>query len=224
LAPLTFLAGLVPSLAGSSRRDPTRALRSPAALAVLVPSTVTVAAWFFVIPDPRFALAAIWLVPLGLAAWLLPPAPRLSPALVAGAVVVGAALATVGILHVAWLLPATLLAPLYLFVLATVLRLRGARGPAVAAAAMLVAAFAVTGVVADRGTFRPVVANGTGPFGTTPEPLPALTSTVTRSGLRILEPVTSDQCYQVLLCAPAPVDPNLHLRGATLASGLSVGR
>src|SRR5207244_2745984 len=38
--------------------------------AVLVPSALLVFGWFLTAPDPRFALAPIWLCPLAIAAWV----------------------------------------------------------------------------------------------------------------------------------------------------------
>ena len=81
-------------------------------LAVVVPSLVTLVGWFFIAPDPRFAWAPIWLVPVALAAWAIPDLKtRPSPWLL-----VPAGLATVLIVELAtlsggvsgWLVPVTL--------------------------------------------------------------------------------------------------------------------
>jgi hypothetical protein len=67
--PLLYLACLVPALAVRAGGRP---VRLPAALAVLAPAVAALVPWFLVAPDPRFALAPIWLVPAVLLAWGLP--------------------------------------------------------------------------------------------------------------------------------------------------------
>jgi uncharacterized membrane protein len=70
--------------------------------AIVVPSVVTLAAWFFFAPDPRFALGPLWLIPIALAAWALPesrPAAVRPRALLGSAAIVVAL--GVGMVHVA---------------------------------------------------------------------------------------------------------------------------
>ena len=53
--------------------DPNRGRRTRSLLTVLAPVVATLVLWFLLIPDPRFAIALFWLVPIALAAWALPP-------------------------------------------------------------------------------------------------------------------------------------------------------
>ena len=74
IAPFLLLASLAPAVAArrsaaESRRR--RAWRVPM-LAMTIPALPLLVAWFFNAPDPRFALAPLWLPPLALAAWGLP--------------------------------------------------------------------------------------------------------------------------------------------------------
>ena len=68
-----------------------------AMLAVVIPSLVILAIWFFTAPDPRFVLAPLWLIPIALLAWALPsrdlPSPRRMKALTLG-ILVGALMVT----------------------------------------------------------------------------------------------------------------------------------
>jgi hypothetical protein len=214
LAPLALLAALVPALVAGRPR--------PAApmLVVVAPALGTLAAWFVVAPDPRFAFAPLWLVPIALAAWALPPA-RPSRAVIAAGVAAAAALAVVGTRHAGWYL----LAALDVWALTAIaLRLGSGRSPRwLAPVALVSVALAPIGIVADRGAFGVVAADGGGPLGTTPIPIPTLEPVRTTSGLELTKPVGTDQCWAVLLCAPQP-GKELHLRGGGVRSGFSADR
>ena len=77
-------------------------------------------------------------------------------------------------------------------------------------------------IVASLQAFETWPASGPGPFGAPGEPTPAVTSVVTRSGLRLVEPAGSVQCWGTILCAPSP-DPRLRLRGKGIADGFTLG-
>jgi hypothetical protein len=96
-------------------------------------------------------------------------------------------------------------------------------GALVAGAALLSAALAPVGLLADRGVFRPVVSDKRGPFGTAREPVPAVIAFETRSGLRLHELARGDQCFELLLCAAPPLDRRLRLRGLSVSDGFSLG-
>jgi hypothetical protein len=80
------------------------------------------------------------------------------------------------------------------------------------------------GYVAGEGAFLPVVADGSGPLGTHPEPKAKVTSFRTRSGLKLLRTTRgTDQCWATFLCTPYP-NSALRLRAATVADGFTVNR
>jgi hypothetical protein len=219
VAPLTLLASLVPSLLATSRD---RDRRTAPMLAVLVPALAVLLVWFFVVPDPRFALAPIWLVPVALVAWALPAAADRPPAafLVAAALVAGGFVA-LGVLHLEWLI----LAAVDAWALAAVaLRLFGSRRlqGLLAQTALVSLALVPIGIVADRGAFDVVVSDQGGPLGTPPEPMPSLVPFTTRSGLQLSQPAGGgDQCWGVILCAPHP-NGDLRLRGRDVDQGFTL--
>jgi hypothetical protein len=224
LAPAMLLGCLFPSLAGPRAGDAERANRTRPMLALAVPSLATLAVWFAIAPAPRFALAPLWLVAIALAAWALPTATRATPLLLAGGLTAAAALALLGVSgHVGWMAPAALGSGVVLCGLA---RLSGGGdiGPVLAGAVLLTAALAPVGLLADRGVFDPVVANGRGPFGTPLEPVPAVVGFETASGLRLHELSRGNQCFELLLCAAPPIDAGLRLRGARVSDGFSEAR
>jgi len=94
VGPLVLLACAVPALVV---RSPTTGAWGKARLlpmlSILVPATGTLLAWFLLAPDPRFALAPLWLVPIALTAWALPPL-SLSPIRSHGRSALGHAAAT----------------------------------------------------------------------------------------------------------------------------------
>jgi len=74
VGPLLLLASIVPVLAGgrsAEDADRRRAWRTPM-LMMTLPSLPLLVVWFFNAPDPRFAMALLWLPPIGLIAWALP--------------------------------------------------------------------------------------------------------------------------------------------------------
>jgi hypothetical protein len=190
-------------------------------LAVVVPSLVTLGVWFHVAPDPRFVWAPIWLVPIALAAWALPPLGRPALAPLAAGLATGVVLTLFLVHHFVWLLPALLVLWAWLFAMALVLRRRGA-GAFLAHAAAVSAVVVAVGVVVDRNALSVVHANQPGPFGTPLVPAPSLTTVQTDSGLRLSQTVGSDQCFGVLLCTPLLINEHLHMRGPGVSSGFSV--
>ena len=147
IAPLALLACLLPAFAArGDGRASRRALRNPM-LAVAVPSLVTLLIWFFEAPDPRFVLAPLWLLPISLAAWAVPPLGRPSPLLFVAGLGLGIGLAAVELHVTAWYLPAALLFPLYLLGALWVIRRPGLR-PALAGAVLVATAVAGAAVAA----------------------------------------------------------------------------
>ena len=73
VAPILLLACVVPVLVCRSPEDARRrrAWRTPM-LAMTLPALPLLVVWFFSAPDPRFAMALLWLPPIGLIAWALP--------------------------------------------------------------------------------------------------------------------------------------------------------
>jgi hypothetical protein len=102
VAPILFLACVLPALAGRSEAEirRRRAWRRPM-LALALPALPMLVAWFFNAPDPRFALAPLWLLPIALVAWALPGVGGRLPAAKAGVVayasLAGVLLLTVGL-------------------------------------------------------------------------------------------------------------------------------
>ena len=215
MAPVCLLAALVPALVvrGHART------RVMPLLAVAVPSVVVLAGWFAVAPDPRFALAPLWLLPAALAAWALPiSSDRSPPAVFAGGVLAGGALAALAVTHLNWLFLAAL-DGLALVAIAA----RFAASPRVqtmvARAALLAVALVPIGFVADRGGFDVLRADGGGTLGTQPNPVPTVVPFTTSSGLQLSEPAGGgDQCWGVLLCAPQP-SAAVRLRGSSVGGG-----
>lgn len=76
MAPLVLLSAALVLLALWPRafmrgaRQEARGRETAAMAAVFVPSALLVVGWFLTAPDPRFALAPIWLCPLAIAAWV----------------------------------------------------------------------------------------------------------------------------------------------------------
>ena len=197
-----------------------RRRRTAPMLAVLVPSSIVLAVWFFTAPDPRFVFAPLWLVAVALAAWLFPAA-AFRPSmwfLLAGAVLGG--LIEVGIDHLIWLVPAALLAST---LAAAALRIAGKLESLrlVAQVAIVTATLVPIGVVASRGAFAIIGTAQGGSFGTPVEFVPELRTFTTDSGLQVVQPTNTDQCF---LVQPCTTDSNsrLRLRGAGISKGFSV--
>ena len=191
-------------------------------LAVLAPSLVTLVAWFFVAPDPRFAFAPIWLVPASLVAWALPPLLRPS-ARTAGLVAAGSVLAAIGLAALGesdtvWMLPAALAG-----IAGVVLLARVGSSAWIAVGAMAAVLVAGLLVAAHEGKVGFVTAKGSGPLRLPLPAPPTLMPVVTDSGLQLTQPVNGgDQCFQAILCVPLLISPSLHMRGASVSQGFSV--
>lgn len=205
--------------AGSAWRE-----RSRPMLAVLIPSLVSIAIWFAVIPDPRFVWAPIWLVPLALLASVLPPhvsTPRWF--VVAGAVLCGIALAWFDTHHRLYFVPAVLVG---VVAVAVALRVSGraVRMDLVAPWLVLTLFIAALGAasVTRYGGIHLVVANHSGRIGIPADPVPALVRIPTASGLVVFRPTASDQCWQALVCVPYLLGDGLRLRGPSVADGFSL--
>lgn len=208
-----------------------------AMLGVVVPCAATVIAWFFLAPDPRFALAPIWLVPIALAAWTIPAATfedfsEQSLTLTAVVTIPLFLSLEFGNRHLIW-------AALAVGVAVVLVRhLYGDRAAgALARVAALSVLLACVGFFTSHGLSSFVVANSSGTFGAPPDPVPALRGTPhglssatlvrfrTHSGLVLYHPISSPadrlgkQCWSVLFCAPSP-NLNLELRGAHFSDGL----
>ncbi len=232
IAPLGLLACLLPAFAArGDGRASRRGLRNPM-LAVAVPSLVTLLIWFFEAPDPRFVLAPLWLLPISLAAWAVPPLGRPSPLLFVAGLGLGIGLAAVELHVTAWYLPAALLFPLYLLGALWVIRRPGLL-PTLAGAVLVATAVAGAAVAAYHQQLKPVSVNSGGPFGIAGEELPRLVTITTAGGLHLRQPFSAvtgnDQCFEVLVCTAALSDPALHgvlsplhFRGAGIGSGFSV--
>ena len=157
LAPLTLLAVLIPCLVVTDRD---RAARRLPLLAVLIPVLVTLVGWFHFAPDPRFALASIWLVPVALIAWALPAGASRPSAI---ALVVGAlaayALVQVGVDNLGWMALAAF--DVWAFAAIATRMLGPPRMRALVAQASLVCvALIPIGLVQHRGAFDVVEATG----------------------------------------------------------------
>ena len=221
VAPLILLACLVPSLVGRGTADAERRKRTAPMLSVLVPALATLIAWFLIAPDPRFAFAPIWLVPIALAAWALPTTTRpLSGSLLLAAGIALVGFVELGVGHLAWLTPVAL-AGWTIATFSQRLWLSGRSPGLLAYAAVLSVALAPVGIVAHFGAFHIVVANHDGPFGTLPEPTPKVVPFTTASGLQVSQPVDTDRCFLVTLCTQDS-NSRLHLRGARISDGFSV--
>jgi hypothetical protein len=226
VAPLALLACVVPFMVGAGDRAG-RERRLRPMLAVVVPSLLTLVLWFFAAPDPRFAFAPLWLVPIALAAWAVPAAPSGSLALWVGLTVAAACgLAILGVHELALFLPVA--AAVWLLAGTGAQIVGSTRSQAliarVATASVLLAAVAIS--ARDGGADHLVRRELHGRLGTAPVPLPQPTVErfVTSSGLELWRPVPAgveDQCWHVLLCTPYP-NSALRLRGNEIQDGFTV--
>ena len=219
VAIVSLAALLHGSVRHSLKRRPTAAM-----LAVAIPCAATVVAWFFLAPDPRFALAPIWLLPLALAAWTMPSATfedfsERSLTLIAVVTIT---------LFISLELGTRQLVLAALAVAATMLLVGHRYGDRAARALARVAAVSVllasVAFLTSHGLSSLVVANQSGTFGAPPDPVPKLARFRTRSGLVLYHPTPSAadragaQCWSVLFCTPYP-NRNLKLRGAHFSDG-----
>jgi hypothetical protein len=216
ILPLILLAGLIPAavLGGG----PERRRRLAPMLAVVLPSLALVVAWFLLAPDPRFALAPLWLVPVGIGAWTLPTTLR-RPSL--GVVLVGAVAATfVALVFFRWSwhepVPLAIFCSLGAVIL---LRLTRRRPAGLAEGAALAGFGAGLAIIFVLRSVTVVHATPGGPLGTPPNPKPVLKTIRSSSGLVLTRPIGSDQCWGVILCVPGLAEPALSHRGDTIADG-----
>ena len=221
------LAIAIVSLAALSLRSVRQSLerRSTAAmLGLVVPCAVTVVAWFFIAPDPRFASACIWLLPIALAAWTMPAATCedfSEQSLTLTAVVTIALFLSLQLSNRHLVLAALALA----VAIVLVNHRYGDRAASglgrVAAVSVLLA---TVGFLTSHGLSSFVVANQSGTFGAPPDPVPTLVRYRTHSGVVLYHPVISPtdplgrQCWSALFCAPYKL--NVKLRGAHFSDGL----
>jgi hypothetical protein len=212
LAPLTLRRAV-------RRRAP--ANETMAMLTVLVPATATIVAWFFIAPDPRFALAPIWLVPLVIAAWTMPTGPTgdFSEETITVAFLVAVVAFFSGRVD-ARVIPASALAIAAATFLASLLY-RAHLAVRMARVIVLATLLGSLGVFSTRGVFTEVYGDEHGTFGAPQEPTPVVVSFRTNSGLLLKRPATGEQCWRVLLCTPYP-DRRLRLRGTTFSHGLRI--
>ncbi len=214
--PLILLAGLIPAVVFGSRPE-LRARFAPM-LVVVLPSLALLVAWFLIAPAPRFALAPLWLVPVGIGAWALPTTLHRPsfPVLLGGT----AAAAAVALVYFRWSwrepVPLAFILSLTTVILLRLTRRRPLGLAEGAALAGLAAGIAILFVL------RPVsVVHATpgGPLGTPANPRPALEPIVSSGGVLLTRPKASDQCWGVILCVPSLQEPALAKRGATIADG-----
>jgi hypothetical protein len=234
---LVPLAVTIVSLAALVLRGVRKSLRrrqTAAMLGLVGPSAATLVAWFFLAPNPRFALAPIWFVPIALAAWTMPAAPFddfSEKSLTLAAVVTVALFLSLELdtRHLVW-------AALGVAVLIVAIHYRyGDRASsALARVAAVCVLLATVGSLTYHGHYAFVVANRSGTFGAPPDPVPSLVRYRTHWGLVLYHPATSpadataQQCWSILFCTPSPYDNlnyvnlNLRLRGPHFRDGLRV--
>jgi hypothetical protein len=193
-------------------------------LVLVLPSLASLVIWFALIPDPRFVWAPIWLIPLALIAWLLPPVVQergRRRLLTAGAIGVG--LAVFACEDRGRFVPVVFLGAV---AAALVLRLCGRRRWLAGIVPLAVLSILVADVGAAAftafGGIRFVSSDHSGPIGIAPDPVPTLVPVRTVSGLQLSRPSDSDQCWQALFCVPGLPGRELHLRGGTVADGFSL--
>jgi hypothetical protein len=221
ILPLILLAGLIPAVVFGSDRG--RRARLAPMLTVVVPSLALVVAWFLLAPDPRFALAPLWLVPIGVGAWALPTRlERPSPAVLLVGAAAAAAVALV-FFRGSWREP--FLLALMLSLLAVVLlRLARRRPPGLAEGAALAGLGAGLAILFVLRSVTIVHATPGGPLGTPPNPEPVLKPIRSSSGLLLTRPVGSDQCWGVILCVPSLTEPGVAKRGSSIQDGFKPTR
>jgi hypothetical protein len=216
ILPLILLAGLIPAVVFGS--GPERRRRLAPMLAVVLPSLALLVAWFLLAPDPRFALAPLWLVPVGIGAWALPT--RLHPPSPA-VLLVGAAAATAVALVFfggSWREPVPLALMISLGAV-VLLRLTHRRPPGLAEGAALAGLGAGLAILFVLRSFTLVHATPGGALGTPPNPVPILKPIRSTSGLLLTRPVGSDQCWGVILCVPNLTEPAVAKRGSSIQDG-----
>ncbi len=226
--PLLVLGCLALALLPLARGDQGRSRRLAPMIAVVLPCLITLVAWFFIAPDPRFVWGPIWIVPLALVAWALPSGLG-RPPLWLGAAVAGGIVAIVvltlndgGVSP--WLVPGVVGAGVVLALAVAAGRLRRLAAPL--AAGFLVTVL-VAGIVAVSDIRGVHLIRGTpgGPLGTPPNPTPGLIQVTTDAGLVVRQPAQGgDQCWQATLCVPQLEVTALAMRGATLADGFKAAR
>lgn len=214
--PLLLLAGLIPAAVFGS--DPERRRRLAPMLAVVLPSLALLVAWFLLAPDPRFALAPLWLVPVGIGAWALPTTlQRPSLAVVLGGAAGATAVALV-FFRGSWHEPVPLALVISLGAVVLV-RLAHRRPPGLAEGAALAGLGAGLAILFTLRPLSVVHATPGGPLGTPPNPVPILKPIRSTAGLLLTRPVGSDQCWGVILCVPGLSEPAVAKRGSATQDG-----
>jgi hypothetical protein len=225
VVPFTLLVCALPALSCRSPEEiRERSARVRPMLAVLIALLPMLVVWFLVSPDPRFALAPFWLVPIAVIAWALPTADRRHP-LVAGVltVVCWYALVRLGQRDIRWLF----LAAFDAFAIATVvMRVAAPRvgRSLLAYVAVTAVLFAPLGIIWYGGAYDVVTANAKGgQLGIPPQAGSLTAPFVTTSGLRLVyptPPADEDRCFDALLCTPQ-TNAALRLRGSSVADGFT---
>jgi hypothetical protein len=218
------IVSLAALLLRRSKGQPPERRPTAAMLALVVPSAATVVAWFFLAPDPRFALATIWFVPIALAAWTLPVGFEdfSTTSLTLTAVV------TIALFFFLELGTRNLLWGALAVAVAIVLigyRYGDRAGSSLASVAAVSILLATVGFLTYHGFGSVVVANRSGTFGAPLDPVPKLVRYRTGSGLVLYHPVASptdppgQQCWSALFCTPL-TNLKVTLRGAQFRDGL----
>ena len=224
IVPLAVLACTLPwAVLACDDRD--RAGRKRPMLAVLGVSLVTLLFWFVEAPEPRFAFAPIWLVPLALAAWAVPRIARdaFVPA-AAAAIAAAVLLSALAAYALALFLPA---ATIVWVTAGIVVFLTGLTRTHAWVATSAVGSVLLAGLAISAGhghALRLLHASRQGPLGTVGVPNPRVVPFVTTSGLRLKRPVPVGRefrCWRLILCTAYP-SRALRVRGDDLASGFSV--
>lgn len=216
ILPLILLAGLIPAVIFGS--DAGRRARLAPMFAVVLPSLALLVAWFLLAPDPRFALAPLWLVPVGIGAWALPTTLR-RPSL--SVLLLGAAGATAIVLvfsRWSWREPVPLAFMISLGAV-VLLRLAHRRPRGLAEGAALAGVGACVAILFTVRSLTIVHATPGGPLATPPNPRPALEPLRSSSGLLLSRPVHGDQCWGVILCVPGLAEPAVAKRGRSIGEG-----
>jgi hypothetical protein len=225
VVPLLMLSSVIVALAGRSAEDRRRGREWLRPLAVVVvPALLALVAWLAIAPDPRFAFAPLWLVPVGLLAWALPaPAPvgsrheLLRP--LTYALLIALYLVLLVVPRAMLAVPAALV--LWILLVGRQRRRREHPGARLAYVAVVAVGLAAVGMIARRDAFTPQASDG-GVLGSSDVGHSAVEPFTTRSGLVVWKPVVEDRCFRRILCTPEPT-ATLRLRGDDLSDGLTGG-
>ena len=225
IAPLALaIVGLTPLLLRGRLRQSLEPRATAAMLGLIVPCAATLVAWFFLAPDPRFALAPIWFLAIAPAALTIPTAvfeDFSEKSLTLTAVVTIAFFLSLEF-GVRYFGLAALVVAAVMLLIRHVYGHRAAR--ALARVAAVCVLLATVGFLTSHGLSTYVVANQSGTFGAAPDPVPKLVPYQTHSGLVLYHPVSTpadphgEQCWSAFFCVPVR-NPHIRLRGAQLSDG-----